>query len=92
MGNPKGKYNEKYSLEPVGRVLSETLDAEIFFPDNSIGEAVKKIVTDMQPGHIMLLENLEFQKGEMKWRGAGVMQVNQLKHILDQFINEKSAG
>lgn len=31
-----------------------------------------------------------FHHGEMKWRGSGVMQVNQLKHILDQFINEKT--
>lgn len=66
IGNPKGKYNKKYSLEPVGRVLSEMLGVEIFFPDNSISEAVKKIGVDMQPGQIMLLENLEFQKGELE--------------------------
>lgn len=65
LGNPKGRYNKKYSLEDVGTILSKMLDAEIFFPDNSIGEAVKKIGSDMLPGQVMLLENLEFQKGEL---------------------------
>ena len=85
LGNPKGKYNEKYSREPVGRVLSETLDAEIFFPDNSIGEAVKKIVTDMQPGHIMLLENLEFQKGELQNSSEFAKK---LAECADIYVNE----
>jgi len=64
LGNGKGRVNKKLSLEPIGRVLSKMLDTEIFFPENSIGEAVRKIVTDMQPGQIMLLENLDFQRGE----------------------------
>jgi len=66
LGNPKGRYNKQYSLEAIGKVLSEMLDTEIFFPENSIGEAVRKIGADMQPGQIMLLENLEFQKGELE--------------------------
>jgi len=65
LGSPRGRHNKKYSLESVGRALSEMLDAEIFFPDNSIGEAVKKIGSDMQPGQVMLLENLEFHKAEL---------------------------
>lgn len=66
LGNPKGKLNKKYSLEPIGRALSGMLDADIFFPDNSVGEAVRKIGGDMMPGQVMLLENLEFQRGEME--------------------------
>ncbi len=65
LGSAKGRYNKKYSLEPIGSVLSEKLNTEIFFPDNSVGEAVKKIGADMQPGQIMLLENLEFHRGEL---------------------------
>ncbi len=66
LGNPTGKFNKKYSLETIGRALSGMLDAYIFFPDNSIGEAVRKIGGDMLPGQVMLLENLEFQKGEIE--------------------------
>ena len=85
IGKPGGRYNEKFSLEPVGRVLSEILGAEIFFPDNSIGEAVKKIGTDMQPGQIMLLENLEFQKGELENSSEFAKK---LAECADIYVNE----
>ncbi len=64
LGNPKGRLDKKYSLEPIGGILSSILNTEIFFPENSIGEAVRKVGTDMQPGQVMLLENLDFQPGE----------------------------
>jgi phosphoglycerate kinase len=64
LGSPKGKFIKKYSLEPIGEILSSILNTEIFFPENSIGEAVRKIGVDMQPGQVMLLENLDFQIGE----------------------------
>ncbi len=85
IGKPGGRYNQKFSLEPVGRVLSETLGVEIFFPDNSIGEAVKKIGSDMQPGQIMLLENLEFQKGELENSSEFAKK---LAECADIYVNE----
>lgn len=84
-GNPKGRYNKKYSLEPIGRILSEALDTQIFFPDNSIGEAVKKIGTDMQPGQVMLLENLEFQRGELD---NSPEYAKKLAECADIYVNE----
>ncbi len=85
LGNPKGRYNKKYSLEPIGRILSEMLGTEIFFPDNSIGEAVKKIGSDMQPGQVMLLENLEFQKGELE---NSPEFAKKLAECADIYVNE----
>ena len=85
LGNARGKYNKKYSLDCVGSVLSELLNTEIFFPDNSIGEAVKKIGTDMQPGQIMLLENLEFQKGEVENNSEFAKR---LSECADIYVNE----
>ena len=64
MSGAGGKMSRRYSLEPIGRKLSEMLDCEIYFPENSIGDAVKKISGDMLPGTVMLLENLDFHKGE----------------------------
>lgn len=88
LGNPKGRYNKKYSLEAVGGVLSTMLDAEIFFPDNSIGEAVKKIGSDMLPGQVMLLENLEFQKGELD---NSPEFAKRLAECADIYVNEAFA-
>jgi len=88
LGNPKGRYNKKFSLEPVGRILSEMLDAEIFFPDNSIGEAVKKIGSDMQPGQVALLENLEFHKAELE---NSAEFAKKLADCADIYVNEAFA-
>lgn len=65
MSGAGGKMSRRFSLEPFGRKLSELLDCEIYFPENSIGDAVRKIAGDMLPGTVMLLENLEFHKGEL---------------------------
>jgi len=64
LGNPGGVNNKSYSLEPVGRALSVLLDCEIFFPDNCVGDAVKRIANDVVTGSVMLLENLAFHEGE----------------------------
>lgn len=64
LGTPGGRLNRKFSLEPVGAMLSELLDKRIYFPDNSIGDSVRKITSDMMPGDVVLLENLDFHRGE----------------------------
>lgn len=84
-GKPKGRYNNKYSLEPIGRILSEELNTHIFFPDNSIGEAVKKIGTDMLPGQVMLLENLDFQRGELE---NSPEYAKKLAECADVYVND----
>lgn len=88
LGKPKGRYNKKYSLEPIGRILSEVLGVQIFFPDNSIGESVKKVGSDMQPGQVMLLENLEFQKGEIE---DSPEFAKKLAECADIYVNEAFA-
>jgi phosphoglycerate kinase len=52
------------SLEPVGVRLSELLDQELYLPDDCIGDAAKKVVTDLRPGGLALLENLRFHPEE----------------------------
>lgn len=64
LGNPGGEIKKRFSLEPVGRALSDLLDCEIFFPESCVGDAVKRIAHDMFAGSVMLLENLAFHEGE----------------------------
>ncbi len=85
LGSANGRYNKKYSLEPIGGILSEKLNTEIFFPDNCVGEAVKKIGADMQPGQIMLLENLEFHRGELE---NSPEFAKRLAECADVYVNE----
>jgi phosphoglycerate kinase len=85
LGRPMGKVNPRFSLEPVGRKLSEILDREIFFPEDCVGDAVKKLASDLLPGSVMLLENLRFHRGEEE---NDPRFAKRLASIADVYVNE----
>jgi len=85
LGRPGGKLNPKLTLEPVGRRLSEVLNREVFFPEDCVGDAVKKVSGDMHPGSIMLLENLRFHKGEEE---NDPKFAKKLAKVADIYVNE----
>src|SRR5689334_4937544 len=65
-GRPKSGPEEKYSLKHLVKHLSELLGTEVQFAADSIGpEAVEKAAA-LQPGQVLLLENLRFYKQEEK--------------------------
>jgi len=64
LGRPKGKVAKEFSLFNVADRLSELLKKDVIFPDDCIGDGVKKIVREMQPGRVVLLENLRFHPEE----------------------------
>jgi 3-phosphoglycerate kinase len=66
LGRPKGKRQEEFSLQPVASRLSEVLNEEVAFTADCIGEEVKKRAESLQPGQLLLLENLRFHEGETK--------------------------
>ncbi len=66
LGRPKGQVNEKYSLAPVAERLSELLKRPVIFVPDCIGEPVAKVAEAMQPGQVILLENLRFHPEEEK--------------------------
>ena len=66
LGRPKGQPNPKFSLKPVAFRLNELLNKEVKFADDCIGDKVKTKVNELQPGELILLENLRFHEGETK--------------------------
>ncbi len=66
LGKPKGEWKESLTLAPVAKRLSELLGQEVIFAKDIIGEDAKAKAAALQPGQIMLLENLRFDKGEEK--------------------------
>lgn len=65
LGRPKGKPTPKYSMKPVAARLAELLGkVDVLMPEDCIGDAVKKLALEMQPGQVMLLENLRFHAEE----------------------------
>ena len=66
MGKPKGKWKPELSLAPVAKRLSELLGKEVVMAKDVIGPDATAKAAALQPGQIMLLENLRFEPGEEK--------------------------
>ena len=66
LGKPKGERKESLTLAPVAVRLAELLGREVIFAEDTIGEDAKAKAAALQPGQIMLLENLRFDIGEEK--------------------------
>ena len=66
LGKPKGEWKESLTLAPVARRLSELLGREVIFARDVVGEDARAKAAALQPGQIMLLENLRFEPGEEK--------------------------
>jgi len=66
LGRPKGKAVPELGLEPVGARLSELTGWDVLLPDDCVGDAAKKVVSDMRDGQVVLLENLRFHAEEEK--------------------------
>jgi len=66
LGRPDGKVVEKLSLAPVARHLSELLGRNVGIAEDCIGPEVEAQAKVLQPGQVLLLENLRFHKEEEK--------------------------
>jgi len=66
LGRPKGTPVPEFSLRPVAAQLSSLLGREVLFAADCIGPETEKMAADLQPGQILMLENLRFHKEEEK--------------------------
>lgn len=73
------------SLEPVAIKLAELLGQEVYLPDECVGDAARKVVSDLREGQICLLENLLFAPEEQRLDEAFARK---LAGLCDVFVNE----
>ncbi len=64
LGRPKGKAVDTMRLTPVAQHLSALLDKPVQMASDCIGPAVEALAKNLQPGHVLLLENLRFHNEE----------------------------
>jgi phosphoglycerate kinase len=64
LGEPGGRPRPELSLEPVGACLAELLGQEVVLADEPVGDGARKVISDLRPGGVALLENLRFSPGE----------------------------
>ena len=85
LGRPKGEVNDKYSLKNILDEVSSVLGKEVKFVDESIGEKAEQASAELQPGEILLLENLRFHNEEEKGDEAFAEKLSKLG---DAFVND----
>ena len=64
LGRPKGRSVAQLSLEPAAARLAELLDHEIIFMHSTVGDDVEELARTLEPGSVMVLENLRFTPKE----------------------------
>ena len=89
LGKVKEGPNEKESLAPVAKRLSEKLGKEVkFIPDYTVtGEAATKAVEAMNEGDVILLQNTRFRmEEETKPAKAGEKFAEELAALCDDYV------
>ncbi|MBK7257349.1 MAG: phosphoglycerate kinase [Ignavibacteriae bacterium] len=66
LGRPKGKPTPEFSLKPVAQHLATLLKTDVKFAEDCVGRPARAAVDALQPGQVLLLENLRFHAEEEK--------------------------
>src|SRR5690606_14246327 len=69
LGRPDGKRTEKFSLKPVAVELEKLLGKPVKFLNDCVGAEIEAATAKLQPGEVVLLENLRFhieEEGKVK--------------------------
>jgi len=66
LGRPKGAVIPEMSLAPVAKRLGELIQAKVIFAPDCVGPEVNALADALQPGQVLLLENLRFHAAETK--------------------------
>lgn len=64
LGRPGGSSDSRWSLAPVRRHLERSLSLGVQLAPDCIGLEVERLVKGLEPGKVVLLENLRFHPGE----------------------------
>lgn len=85
LGRPKGKIDEKLSLAPIAVHLSELLGKPVEFVDDCIGEEAEAAAEQLEPGGILMLENLRFHAEEEE---NDLAFAEKLASLADLYVND----
>lgn len=84
LGRPKG-VEAKYSLQHIVAKTEEILGQKVHFASDCIGEIAENAAKNLQPGEILLLENLRFYAEEEK---GDVDFSKKLASLGDIYVND----
>ena len=85
LGRPQGTVCPELSLAPVAKRLKRLLEKDVTFAPDCVGPVVKNLASQLQPGGVLLLENLRFHPGE---ESNDRDFASELASLGDVFIND----
>lgn len=84
LGRPKG-VEAKYSLKHIVKTASEILGTEVLFASDCVGDIAESAAKNLQPGQVLLLENLRFYAEE---EAGDLAFAKQLASLGDIYVND----
>lgn len=84
LGRPKGVQDE-FSLKHIIPKIEDVLGVEVKFASNCVGAEAEEKANALQPGEVLLLENLRFHKEEEQGDKAFAKQLSKLGDI---YVND----
>lgn len=84
LGRPKDR-EPQFSLRPVAGRLSELLGREVQLAPGVVGDQVTALANGLQPGDVLLLENVRYEPGETKNDAA---LADALASLADAYVND----
>lgn len=89
LGRPKSGPEEKFSLKHVLSCLSDHLDGlKIKFADDCVSDEAIEMKKNLQPGEVLVLENLRFYKQENKDKEGMKDFAEKLAQGVDVYVND----
>lgn len=85
LGRPQGKPNPQFSLKPAAERLSQLLNRPVQMAADCVGTTVKVQAAGLQPGQILVLENVRFH-AEEEANDAAFSQ--ELASLADVYVND----
>lgn len=84
LGRPEGK-DPQFSLNHIVSRIEDIIGVSVIFSDDCVGQRAKDLAQNLQPGQVLLLENLRFHKAE---KAGDLSFANQLSQLADFYIND----
>ena len=84
LGRPKGVQAE-FSLKHIITKIEDVLGVEVKFAENCVGEEAEAMANALQPGEILLLENLRYHEEEKQ---GNLEFAEKLSNLGDIYVND----
>lgn len=89
LGRPEGASDPRFTLAPVAQRLSELLGVRVTFVSETVGSEATRVISTMDAGDVVLLENLRFNAGETS-KDASIRRsfAEQLASMADAYVSD----